>query len=68
MKQNFGILITMLVSWGILVALAGLCYLMITWDWSMMTIFAVLLMLLAAIDVVAYRLLMKNVDKYYCAG
>ena len=67
-KQNFGVLISMLVSWGILCALAVLSWLMISWNWTLIPVFAVLLAILAAIGYGSYRLLMKNVDKYYCAG
>ena len=67
-KQNYGVLFSMLISWAILIAVAGLCYFMITWEWSMEIIFAVLLVVLLGIAAVTYRHLMKNVDKYYCAG
>ena len=67
-KQNFGVLISMLVSWGILVALAGLCYLMISNGWEMLPVFGALAVILAAFAAAAYRMLMKNVDRYYCAG
>jgi Ca2+/Na+ antiporter len=67
-KQNFGVLISMLISWGILAALAGLCYLMIDKGWEMLPVFGVLAAILTLIAVAAYKKLMKNVDKYYCAG
>ena len=67
-KQNFGVLISMLISWGILAALAGLCYLMIDKGWEMLPVFGVLAAILTLIAVAAYKRLMKNVDKYYCAG
>ena len=67
-KQNFGVLISMLISWGILAALAGLCYLMIDGGWEMLPVFGVLAAILTVIAVAAYKKLMKNVDKYYCAG
>ena len=67
-KQNFGVLIAMLVSWGVLAALALLCYLMISAGWGLIPVFAVLLAVLAALAYGAYRLLMKNVDRYYFAG
>ena len=68
-KQNFGVLITMLVSWGILIALAGISYLLIgSLGWGVFPVFAVLLAVLCALAYGAYRLLMKNVVKYYCAG
>ena len=67
-KQNFGVLISMLFSWAILAALALLSYFMISQGWGLIPVFAVLLGILLAIAYAAYRLLMKNVDKYYCAG
>ena len=67
-KQNFGVLISMLVSWGILAALAGLSYLMLSGGWTILPVFAVLAVILTVIGFFAYKLLMKNVDTYYCAG
>ena len=68
-KQNYGVLISMLVSWGILIAMAGLAFLMISvFGWGEFPVFAVLFVVLAAAGYAFYRLLMKNVDKYYCAG
>ena len=63
------VLISMLVSWGILVALAGLAFVMIHFlNWGLIPVFAVLAVLLAAAAIGAYKLLMKNVKKYYFAG
>ena len=42
-KQNFGVLISMLVSWGVLAALAVLSYFMISNGWGLIPVFAVLL-------------------------
>ena len=67
-KQNFGVLISMLISWGILIALAGVSYLMISQGWGVIPVFAVLMAVLCALGYGAYRLLMRNVEKYYCAG
>ncbi len=68
-KQNFGVMISMLVSWGILIALAGLSVLMIhVLGMGMLPVFAVLGVLLALLLWISYRKLMKNVDQYYCAG
>ena len=67
-KQNFGVLISMLVSWGVLGALALVSYLLISAGCSMAALFAILAAILAALGYGAYRLLMKNVDKYYFAG
>ncbi len=67
-KQNFGVLISMLISWGVLAALAVLCYFMIDAGWTLIPVFAVLFAILATLTALAYKKLMKNVDKYYCAG
>ena len=67
-KQNFGVLISMLVSWGVLGLLAGAGYLMISNGWGMLPVFAVLLAVLLILAGLTWRMLMKNVDKYYCAG
>ena len=67
-KQNMGVLISMLLSWAILIALAGLWILLITQGWTILPVFAAVLAVLAVIGVLSYRHLMKNVDKYYCAG
>ena len=67
-KQNFGVLISMLVSWGVLALLGVVCFLLISAGCSMIALFAILAVILAALGYGAYRLLMKNVDKYYFAG
>ena len=67
-KQNFGVLISMLVSWGVLALLALISYLMLNAGWTTLPVFAVLMAVLAALAYAAYRLLLRNTDKYYCAG
>ena len=68
-KQNFGVLISMLVSWGILAALAGLAYLLIAkCGLEMIPVFAILAAILAAMCIGAYVMLRKTTEKYYCAG
>ena len=67
-KQNFGVLISMLVSWGVLAALALLSYCMLSLGWTLIPVFSVLLAVLIVLSYAAYSILMKNVDKYYCAG
>ena len=69
MKQNFGVLISMLISWVILAALAGIAYLLIDkCSLGMIPVFAVLAAILAALCIGAYILLRKTTEKYYCAG
>ena len=52
-----------------LAALAGLAFVMIHFlNWGLIPVFAVLAALLAAAAIGAYKLLMKNVKKYYFAG
>ena len=67
-KQNFGVLISMLISWAILIALAGLTYLLVTWGLEMIPVFLILAAILAALCAGGYILLRKATDKYYCAG
>ena len=67
-KQNFGVLISMLISWAVLAGLAVVSYFMIDAGWGLIPVFAVLAALLAALSFGAYKLLMKNVDRYYFAG
>ena len=65
-KQNYGVLISMLVSWGILIALAAAVYFMIRWDWSVWIIFGVLAAVLGGLCAVTRKKLAENVEKYYC--
>ena len=67
-KQNFGVLISMLVSWGILALLGLMSFGLISAGCTMTAIFLILAAILAILAYAAYRLLMKNVEKYYCAG
>ena len=67
-KQNFGVLISMLVSWGILALLGLMCFGLISAGCTMYVLFLILAAILALLAYAAYRLLMKNVNKYYCAG
>jgi len=68
-KQNFGVLISMLISWGILLILAALAYLLIDkCAMGMVPLFAILAAILAAMCVGAYILLRRTTEKYYCAG
>lgn len=68
-KQNFGVLISMLVSWVILIALAGIAYLLIAKaGLEMVPVFAILAAILVAMSIGAYTMLRKTTEKYYCAG
>ena len=67
-KQNFGVLISMLISWGILIALGGLSYLLITWKLSMFAVFGILAAILAVICVITHFRLVKVTEQYYCQG
>ena len=67
-KQNFGVLISMLISWGILIALAGLTYFLITWGLEMIPVFAILAAVLVGLSVGAHFILKRSAEKYYCAG
>ena len=67
-KQNFGVLISMLISWGILIGLAALSYFLIKWGLDMIPVFAILAAILAAICFGVRILLTKTTEKYYCQG
>ena len=66
MKQNFGVLIGMFVSWAILIALAALSYFLITWKLNMWIIFGILSGILVILCIVTRTLMYRNADKYYC--
>ena len=67
-KQNFGVLISMLISWGILIALAGVTYLLITGGMGMYAVFGILAAILIALCVWATIRMNKVTEKYYCQG
>ena len=67
-KQNFGVLISMLISWVILGLLAVLTYFLIDWGLEMMPVFLILAGILLALCFGAYVVLRKTTEKYYCAG
>ena len=67
-KQNFGVLISMLISWGILIALAALTFFLVRAGLNMPQVFAILAVILAALCVVVWKRLGKVTETYYCAG
>ena len=67
-KQNFGVLISMLISWGILIALAILTYFLIEWDLGLYAVFGILAAILAVLCVLATIRMNRVTEKYYCAG
>ena len=68
-KQNFGVLISMLLSWVILIALAGLTYVLIAVaGLDMIPVFAILAAILVVMSIGAYAMLRKTTEKYYCAA
>ena len=67
-KQNFGVLIGMLVSFAILALLGVLSYFAIAkWDFDLWTYFGLMCALLIAGCVAAHMHLMKTGEKYYTA-
>ena len=68
MKQNFGAAIGMFMGWGILIALAGLTYLLFTWGIGMAPYFLIMAALLTVGCVLTHILLLRAADKYYCQG
>jgi len=67
-KQNYGMLISMLVSWGILAALGVLIYFLVKWGLGLIPVFAILAGILAVLCAVAWMRLNRVTDRYYCAG
>ncbi|MER2055806.1 MAG: hypothetical protein ABTB30_11030, partial [Clostridia bacterium] len=66
-KQNFGVLISMLISWGILLALGVLTYFLITWGLGLYAVFGILAAILIVLCVLATIRMNKVTEKYYCA-
>ena len=64
-KQNFGVMISMLVSWGILILLAVGTYFMISAGWGIWPVFMILASALAVLCVALRAHMYKTVDKYY---
>ena len=64
-KQNFGVLISMLISWAILILLAVGTYFMINAGWGIWPVFAVLAGTLFILCLVLRAHMYKTVDKYY---
>lgn len=67
-KQNFGVLISMLVSWGILMALGVLTYFLLNWGLGMYAVFGILAAILAVLCVVVTIRMNRVTEQYYCAG
>lgn len=67
-KQNFGVLISLLISWGILIALAGVTYLMISQGLGLWPVFGILAAILIVLCVFVTIRLNKVTEKYYCQG
>jgi ABC-2 type transport system permease protein len=66
-KQNFGVLISMLISWGILLALGVLTYFLIKWGLGLYAVFGILAAILIVLCVLATIRMNKVTEKYYCA-
>ena len=67
-KQNFGVLISMLISWAILAALGVLTYFLAAWGLGLVPVFAILAGILALLCALVWIRLNKVTEKYYCAG
>ena len=65
-KQNFGVLISMLISWGILIALGVLTYFLISWGLGLYEVFGILAVVLIVLCVLATIRMNKMTKKYYC--
>ena len=64
-KQNYGVLISMLISWGILIALGIAGYFMISAGWDLWIVFGVLAAVLAGLCLVTRNRMYSTTDKYY---
>ena len=64
-KQNCGVLISMLISWAILILLAVGTYFMINAGWGIWPVFAVLAGTLLVLCLALRAHMYKTVDKYY---
>ena len=67
-KQNFGVLIAMLLSWFFLITLGVLTYFLISWGVELLPLFAILAAILAAGSAIMWKRMMSAADKYYCAA
>ncbi len=65
-KQNFGTLIGLLVSWGLLIALGVLSYFLLNWGFGPWAYFGCMAALLGLGAYMSHRLLMKTADTKYC--
>jgi ABC-2 type transport system permease protein len=65
-KQNFGVLISMLISWGILSALGVLTYFLISWGLGLYEVFGILAVVLIVLCALATIRMNKMTKKYYC--
>ena len=65
-KQNFGVLISMLISWGILIALGVLTYFLISWGLGLYEVFGILAVVLIVLCALATIRMNKMTKKYYC--
>ncbi len=67
-KQNFGVMVSMLQSWGILIALAGVTWFLISRGIGNLAYFGIMAGILLILDLLAWRLLKKTAGRYYCQG
>ena len=68
-KQNYGVLIVMLISWGMLAALGLLAFAMIHFlGWGLWPVFAVLAAILGGLSVLVHGKLINTVEKFYFCG
>ncbi len=68
-KQNFGLLLSMLISLGALAALGILSYfLVIKWNMAIIPVFGILAGILAVLGIAAHIRMRKTAERYYCAG
>lgn len=67
-KQNTGAAVSLFMGWGILIALAGITYLLLHWGVKMYAYAGIMSAILACGAYACHRHLMKTADTYYCRG
>ena len=67
-KQNMGVMFSMLTGWALLLTLGGLTYLLFTLGLGMIPYFLIMAALLGLICVLSHWYLLRTTDRYYCQG
>ena len=65
-KQNYGVLLSMLISWGILLTLGAGAFFMINAGWDLWIVFGILAAILIVLCWFTRKKMYQATDKYYC--